>query len=476
MVLFFPISPAVLLARSGIVGLLWFALTPAVFAVDRLCVGEFQQNLETYLQQPELNLAQWGIVIQPLDQDSPLYRHQGDTLFIPASNQKLITTAIALQQLGANFRFTTQVYQSADGKKVQVITSGDPTLEPDDLKAIAKELKARNIQVVEELELVDHITPENDQRPSWEWDDLHYDYASPVNQAILAENQVTLTLTPTILGKPLALSWSDPLAGKQWQVINNSQTAVNPQQSPQVNQVFGQRQLVITGALAPTTEALDLTLAVADPRQYFLDTLQQQLANQAITVKKTTISTSAPAIAKEPLISLTSPPLAQLIKTTNQDSNNLYAETLLNAVQLPPHDPSSWSPYLQSLGLSSEAMRLRDGSGLSRQDLVSPQTLVNLLINQAQAPTGQIYLDSLGVAGRSGTLRQRFLNTSLEGKVQGKTGTLTGVAALSGYGANPHWGTMVFSLMVNNSNLGAGVLREALEQIVIWTSQVDKCK
>ncbi len=475
MALFSGTSPRTFLTRSGIVGLLWLWLTPAVFAVDRLCRGEFQQKLETHLQQPGLNQAQWGIVIQPLEEKFPLYSHQGDTFFIPASNQKLITTAIALQRLGADFRFTTKVYQSDDGKKVQIITSGDPTLQPDDLKAIADVLKARNGGVIDELVLVDRIAPEDDRRPSWEWDDLHYGYAPPVNQAILAGNEVNLTLTPGKVGEPLAISWSDPLAGKQWEIVNNSQTSVTPDQFPQVRQVFGQRQLVITGALAPTAEPRNITLAIADPRQYFLDTLGRYLADQSIFVKKITLSTTAPAIAKEPLLTLSSPPLGELIKTVNQDSDNLYGETLLNALQLPPHDPASWDPYGESIGLSPGEIRLRDGSGLSRQNLVTPQTLVKLLINQAQNPTGPIYLDSLAVAGRSGTLRQRFLATPLEDKVQAKTGTLTGVVALSGYLENESWGTVVFSFMVNNSNLSAPLLREALEQMVVWSAEVQKC-
>jgi D-alanyl-D-alanine carboxypeptidase/D-alanyl-D-alanine-endopeptidase (penicillin-binding protein 4) len=456
-------------------GMFYFCLTTGVGAQgDRLCVEDLQQKLESHLQQPELSRAQWGIAIQPLTDSEPIYQYQADRFFIPASNQKLITTAMALQELGPNFRFTTKIYQLDGGKKVQVITSGDPSLTLEDLTAIAKELKDRGVTAIEALELVDTIAPQDYQRPSWEWDDLHYGYAPPVNGAILAGNQVTLTLTPQGPGEPLALIWSDPIAGEQWQIINQTRTEVSPSQSPQVQQIFGQRQLVITGALPPAGEPSEITLAVADPPGYFLASLQQKLAEQGITVGTQIVSTNTTAIAPVPVLTLTSPPLSTLIKTVNQDSNNLYAETLLNAIQ-PPSQSRDWQSYVEKLGLAPTTVRLRDGSGLSRQNLVTPQTLVQLLINQTKKSTGTIYQQSLAVAGRSGTLERSFADTPLVDKMRGKTGTLTGVVSLTGYVENNHWGPVAFSFMVNNSDLGASVLREAMKQMVLWTAQAEKC-
>ncbi|AGF52661.1 penicillin-binding protein 4 [Synechocystis sp. PCC 6803] len=457
-------------------GIFYLCLTTGVGAqADRLCVGDLQQKLESHLQQPELSRAQWGIAIQPLTDSQPIYQYQADRFFIPASNQKLITTAMALQELGPNFRFTTQVYQRDGGKKVQVISSGDPSFDVDDLTAIAKGLKDRGVTAIEELELVDTIAPQDYQRPSWEWDDLHYGYAPPVNGAILTGNQVILTLTPQNLGEPLTPTWSDPIAGAQWQIINQTETAVDPHQPPQVQQIFGQRQLVITGGLPPAGETRSITLAVADPQQYFLASLQQKLAEQGISVSTSIVSANTKAIAPAPLLALTSPPLWTLIKTVNQDSNNLYAEALLNAIQ-PPSQATDWQSYVERLGLATTTVRLRDGSGLSRQDLVTPQALVQLLINQTQKSTGTIYQQSLAVAGRSGTLERSFADTPLVGKMRGKTGTLTGVVSLTGYVENQQWGTVAFSFMVNNSDLGASVLREAMKQMVLWTAQVEKCQ
>nr|WP_255611388.1 D-alanyl-D-alanine carboxypeptidase/D-alanyl-D-alanine-endopeptidase [Synechocystis sp. PCC 7339] len=214
---------------------------------------------------------------------------------------------------------------------------------------------------------------------------------------------------------------------------------------------------------------------MADPPGYFLASLQQKLAEQGITVNSHSLNTNTTAIAPVPLLTLTSPPLRKLIKTVNQGSNNLYAEALLNAIQPPSHG-TNWQSYLEKLGLVPTTVRLRDGSGLSRQDLVTPQTLVQLLINQTQRSTGRIYQQSLAVAGRSGTLERSFADTPLVGKMWGKTGTLTGVVSLTGYVENDHWGPVAFSFMVNNSDLGATVLREAMKQMVLWTAEVEKCQ
>jgi D-alanyl-D-alanine carboxypeptidase/D-alanyl-D-alanine-endopeptidase (penicillin-binding protein 4) len=173
-----------------------------------------------------------------------------------------------------------------------------------------------------------------------------------------------------------------------------------------------------------------------------------------------------------------SPPLSALITTINQNSDNLYAESLFNQLLLstsPQSASTFWQERLQTLGIAEAPLRVKDGSGLSRQNLISPQTLVQLLTALNPSPHGLTYRDSLPVAGRSGTLKNRFLASPLSGKVRAKTGTLTGVVTLAGFESDIPMGTIIFSLMVNNSDLGAAVLREAMDQILLWSAQVEPC-
>ena len=351
-------------------------------------------------------------------------------------------------------------------------------MQPGDLEAIAKKLKSLGIDQIEQLQLVDQIPPEKYYRPSWEWDDLQYYYAPAVNQAILADNQVTLTLTPQDLGEPLNVSWSEAIAAAKWQVINQTRTVADPQQPLQIQQNRGKRQLILQGELAPDAEPDQTGLAIPDPAQYFLETLQQKLNQQGITVSQTQIRHESVPVAAKPLLTLTSPPLSALIKTINQNSDNLYAEALFNQLLIsttPQSASTFWKSRLEILGMPETPIRVKDGSGLSRQNLISPQTLVQLLTALNQSPHRSTYLDSLPLAGESGTLKKRFLDSPLAGKVRAKTGTLTGVVTLAGFESETPLGTLVFSLMVNNSDLAAPMLREAMDQILVWSAEVKPC-
>jgi D-alanyl-D-alanine carboxypeptidase/D-alanyl-D-alanine-endopeptidase (penicillin-binding protein 4) len=345
--------------------------------------------------------------------------------------------------------------------------------------AIGTRLKTLGIRHIQQLQLVDPIPPEQHHRPSWEWDDLQYGYAPAVNQAILAGNQVTLTLTPQTVGEPLQMSWSEAIAASQWQVVNLTRTVVNPQSSLQIQQNRRQRTLTIRGELGPAANPDQTRLALPDPAQYFLDTLSQQLHQQGISVAKTQLRQQSRPLSTRPLLTLQSPPLSALIQTINQDSNNLYAEALWNQL-LQSHPSQAATPLgkrrLQALGIPDTSLRIRDGSGLSRQNLISPRTLVQLLSVLAQSPHASTYRESLALAGESGTLKNRFRDSPLAGKIQAKTGTLTGVVTLAGFQTEIPLGTLVFSIMVNNSDLAPSVLRAAMDQILHWSAQVTPCE
>ncbi|MEB3191836.1 MAG: D-alanyl-D-alanine carboxypeptidase, partial [Snowella sp.] len=116
--------------------------------------------------------------------------------------------------------------------------------------------------------------------------------------------------------------------------------------------------------------------------------------------------------------------------------------------------------------------RLKDGSGLSRQNLISPRLFTQVLFTLKDNVT---YRDSLAISGQTGTLKNRFLNTPLANNLQGKTGTLTGASSLSGYLTTATQQPIIFSLLVNNSLLPGSNLRSALDQILLWTAQDEDC-
>ncbi|MEB3311225.1 MAG: D-alanyl-D-alanine carboxypeptidase/D-alanyl-D-alanine-endopeptidase [Snowella sp.] len=456
-------------------------LSQTVRSRDRRCVADIPQKIDTLLSQPELRTAHWGILVKNLQNQTTLYQRGAEQLFVPASNTKLLTTAAALVKSGENYRIKTPIYSQGEGaslNRLRIIGKGDPSLTTEQLKTLANHLKSQGIQQIKTLSLVETIAPQNLLKPTWEWEDIYFYYAPAVNQLILNQNTVNLTLSPQAVGQPLQVTWSDAITAKQWQIINQTRTVSgNPTQRIRIKGVLGQPVLVLEGELGNQSEPDITAIAIPDPVRYFADSLQQVLTEAGIQVGRVEI-TNNPAInsQEKQLLEIESPTLKELITEINQNSNNLYAESLLNHIQDSDNTAiESLKETLNSLKVENNQYFLKDGSGLSRQTLVSPTAFVQLLTSMTQSPLGTTYRDSLAIAGQTGTLKNRFLNTPVVGKLQGKTGTLSGAISLSGYLQPTDFAPLVFSILVNNSEQPASILRNAIDTIIIELSQLKPC-
>lgn len=165
--------------------------------------------------------------------------------------------------------------------------------------------------------------------------------------------------------------------------------------------------------------------------------------------------------------------IREWITVTNLSSNNYYANVLLSFLG----GSNSVQQALTSLGVDTNGYRLRDGSGLSRNNLITPRTLVSTLRAMNDAKGKDVFFASLPVAGVSGTLRNRLRNTTVQGTVHAKTGTLKGVRTLSGYMEHPEYGTLVFSIMTNQPNYDADyTVVKTIDEIVLHLSTVKYCQ
>lgn len=475
-------------------------------SAESICPAQLGAAIEQVINRPQFRRARWGILIEPLlstNQDAPLYRRDAERFFIPASNLKLLTTAAALRQLGSNFRIRTSVYvretvanqrSLTDADWLRVVGRGDPSLGDAQLRALAQQLKRQGIRSVQQLIVDDGYFQGETVNLHWEWEDVQADYGAAVNSLILNQNAVELTVSPQQLGQPLRVSWSDQSAARQWRVENNSVTAeAATPNSVTVAGVVGQPMLRIKGQLAVDAEPESFGLAIIHPAEYFLAHVRNALAAEGINVVKAFVGSNMATASERELAAVESPPLAVLLVETNQESNNLYAEVLLRSLLVSVKrsdmatsivEPQNSDQIglnvvkqtLTELGVNPESYVMVDASGLSRQNLVSPEAIVQTLKLMAQTPQAEIYRASLPVAGISGTLRRRFLNTAAQGHLQAKTGTVTGVSALSGYLDVPSYQPLVFSIMVNQSDQSVITLRQAIDEIVLLLTRLDACR
>ena len=412
---------------------------------------------------------------------------------------KLLTTAAALHQLGSEFRIRTSVYvspavppnvASAGASSLRVVGRGDPTLTDVHLRELAQQLKRQGVRNVQQLVVDDGYFQGDAVNLSWQWEDLQADYGTSVNSLILNQNAVEVTLSPQKPGQALRVSWADAIAARQWRIENDSVTAeAAAPASVTVTGVLGQPVLRIKGQLAVDAEPESFGLAILDPAEYFLQHFRSVLATEGISVARASVVSKDGTAGERELAAVESPPLSVLLVEINQESNNLYAEALLRSLKASVKRSLSagansdsadiglneMKATLTALGVNPESYVLADGSGLSRKNLVSPEAIAQTLKFMAQTPQASVYRASLPTAGVTGTLQHRFLNTTAQGNLQAKTGTLSGVSALSGYLDVPGYQPLVVSIMVNQSDQSTTTLRQAIDEIVVLLTRLGSC-
>jgi D-alanyl-D-alanine carboxypeptidase/D-alanyl-D-alanine-endopeptidase (penicillin-binding protein 4) len=450
---------------------------------DSFCPQDLKTEIETVISRPEFKRSRWGILIQTLNSDTILYSLESEKYFIPASNVKLLTTAAALLQLGSQFRIRTSVYGTGEIPNLdtlRLIGKGDPSFTTEQLKDLAQQLKSQGVRQISKVIVEDSYFKQPDINSSWEWEDLFFSYGTSINSLILNENSVTLILLPQKRDRALKLEWSDPIAARQWQIENQTIAASKETTYEiKVQGFLGGPVLEIQGKLAIDSEPEAWNLSIIDPAKYFLDSFLLALIDEGIQVERGLIVKHSEENSPEKeLTFVESEMLATLIQKTNQESNNLFAESLLQILgsKTDRTGVEAIQQKLTELGVNPESYVLVDGSGLSRHNLVSPEAIVQTLKLMAQTPEAQIYQDSLAVAGISGTLEGRFKDTLVEGNLKGKTGTLSGNLALSGYLIVPKYQPLIFSIMVNQSEQSVANLRAAIDEIVVLLSHLKLCQ
>ncbi len=453
-----------------------------------ICSSQLPITIDRIIDRPELRRYRWGIVVQSLDGKSQLYNRDGDRLFIPASNVKLITTAVALRHLGAATRLRTSVYQLPNpGNNLLVVGRGDPSLTTIQLQSIAQQLKQRGKTQIGQISFDDGYFRGEQIHPDWEWGDLSTDYAPAINGLMLAQNAVSLIVSPQQVGTPLKYTWGNSSLNN-WQ-INNQTITGNETENNSVNAIaiFGKPELRLTGKLAQNSPSIKLDLPVVNPSESFISTFRQILNQSGISVNDTRLvlgenTTNLPEIA-----AIDSPPIGALIEETNQKSNNIYAEILLKSIgrthpqhQISNEETSSLGielikQHLTSLGVNPQAYRLSDGSGLSRHNLVAPMAFIQLLSAMAKIPSADLYRNSLPIAGISGSLKNRMKGTIAQGIVQAKTGSMSGIISLSGYITPTQHSPLVFSIILNQHDRSTSSMAKVIDEIVILLARLKQC-
>jgi D-alanyl-D-alanine carboxypeptidase/D-alanyl-D-alanine-endopeptidase (penicillin-binding protein 4) len=451
-----------------------------------LCPGQLGTAIDLVIARPEMARARLGIQVSTLDGER-VYGRDSDRFFVPASTLKLLTTAAVLTQLGPDAQIRTSVYgeTAVNGlTTLRVVGRGDPSFSTDDITALGDQLQAQGIQQVSQLIGDESAFPGSATNPNWEWEDVQAGYGAPVNALILNENEIGLTLTPQAVGQPLQVVWDNPTLAATWLVANQSRTvAAGSPEFISVGRDLGQPVLRVAGQLVAGSQPASTAIAVFNPGEAFVMALRDDLQARGIAVGALTV-TQRPSQSTAPeLAAVVSPRLADLLIPTNQQSNNLYAEALLKQLGYPVEAEAEATAagitvaedILANLGVNLDQVVMVDGSGLARKNLVTPEALVTVLAGMARSPHATIYRNSLAVAGRSGTLRNRWRDTPVEGRLWGKSGAISRNFALAGYLEPDNHEPVAFAILINNIDQRGRVARGIIDDLVLVLSELEAC-
>ena len=470
--------------------------------------AELQAQITALLEQPKFAHARWGIRILTSD-GRPLFERDVDKVFMPASNMKLYTTAATLDALGPEYKFRTSVY--AAGKlshstlkgNLILYGRGDPNLSarfdlnpegkpnPVDehtaadqitaIETLAAQIRARGIKVIQgDVIGDDSYFATSGLGASWSWEDLQFYYGAAVSALTVNDNAVTFTVKPARRdGLPPTITVQPKTAYVK--ILNRATTGEGKDGKTHIgiHRPLGSNEIEFFGNIPKTAKEFKDEVAIHNPASFAATLLKEALGRRGVRVTGTVKRLEAKARIKEPfdetklseLAFVESQPLSVLLKVINKESQNLHTEMMLRQLGELRNAPRELDDYgrptssesrgiavlkefLTKAGVDVSTLSLRDGSGLARQDLISPRATSQLLLFMSRHPHFALYRESLPVPG-DGTLRRRMKGTPAEGKVQAKTGSLSYVRSLSGYVTTRKGQMLIFSFMGNNYT-GAG--------------------
>ena len=441
---------------------------PLALNLDRTLANDLDQLLNS----PEYSQARWGVSVVSLKENKLIYDHNGEQLFTPASNMKVYTTAVALDLLGADYRWRTSVYSESQpdtsgtihgdlvlyGRGAPDLVASNKNDKTNSIEELAKAVAASGVRHVEGSVVGDESFFSGDSTgEGWQWNDLQWYFGAEASALSVNANSIDVNITPATKLNEQPKVVSTDVDGYV-QITNNLATVERGEPIKiGVKRELSDNNVVLWGQYPIGARGYGASLSVHRPSLWAAKTLLRELKTQGIR------DDGAPKFrdawvterdrfnpdGKVELASTISKPLGEIVKATNKFSVNLYAELLLrtlgkeraamlNTGSIPGRELGDDERgidlirlWLTKQGIKTTGLALRDGCGLSRLNLVTPQATTELLAAIRKTNSGRVFVESLPIAGVDGTLLGRLKDTN--GAVVAKTGSLSYDHSLSGY-------------------------------------------
>ncbi len=409
--------------------------------------ADLRHTIDSLTSQSEFRNAHWGVLIVNPRTGDTLYSKNAGKLFMPASNMKIITSAAALTLLGPDYTYKTTFLKTGevrdsllDGDLI-VIGRGDPTVS-DNMRGLATtvmddladSIRAHGIrQVTGSLARVGNAFPDSIHGYGWEWDDLGEYYAAGVDELIFNEGMAPTTLRP-------------------------------PPDTVRDSLYSGPAREPATGYLNALNDALVRKHITVDAG--VMDSIL------STPIKMDTLFTFVSLPKMDTLFTFVSLPMRKIIPALMKPSQNQIAEILFKTIGLERGGMGTSdsarkivAQQLLAWGVQQDGFAIRDGSGLSRHDLVTPETIVKVLDKIQQDTAFAVFYDAMPIAGIDGTLKDRMKGTPAQGNVHAKTGSIAEARSLSGYVTTADGERLIFSILANNWTTPGSAITGVADQI-----------
>jgi D-alanyl-D-alanine carboxypeptidase/D-alanyl-D-alanine-endopeptidase (penicillin-binding protein 4) len=432
-----------------------------------------------------------AVDIRDVATGAPVYARNATMNVKPASTMKLFTTAAILDAESSGGPAPATTVETAGrldslGRvlgDVYLIGRGDPNLsdrfewrtEKNPFDQLARDLRDAGVTKIEGRVIGYDGLFSNESIPDgWTADDLVWSYGAEVTALSAFDNTIGLRLEPGEReGDPAVLAVR-PATGFV-RVENGTRTSVKDSKpAVTLTRDLGSRRVVLGGTL-PIGGAWTGEVAAPEPTLFATTLFAEALARHGVSVRDGVIASRDPLpAALRPLASVKGPGIAEQIKVTNKESQNLHAETLLRRLGLIILKDASVEggtkareAFLKAQGVRADVSAMYDGSGLSRADLVTARAEADLLVAMARHPQAKAFRDSLPIAGVDGTLKRRMIGTEAQGRVFAKTGSFRHVNAMAGYVDSTSGRRFAFSIIVNHHTRPSREASEVMDAICV---------
>ena len=425
---------------------------------------------------------------------------------VPASTQKLFTTATVLELSGTEYRYKTKIQYSGKIDKTTKILygniyikgGGDPTLgskyfykgrQFDFIKHAITEIKKAGINSIKGRVIADaSIYSYEIASPKWLWEEVGNYYAIAANGLTVHDNLYEVHFkSPYQEGKPTKISKIKPyIPGLKFYNETFSANTRNTSKTYIYGAPYTYTRF-IRGSV-PKGKSSYIKGAIPDPAYYLAWRFQQELDSSGIkctkkanTIRLLELNNDTIKDKRITLKTIYSPKIIDIINKTNKNSNNLFAEHLLSQIGYIKYKEGSLQSGTKAIfnfwklkGMDIDGLHLSDGSGLSRLNAISAKQFVFLLnYMKTRSKYFSHFYNSLPVAGKSGTLRSIGKNTIIVGNVHAKSGLVARVRAYAGYVKTKSGRELAFSVNISNHNCSSWEIKKKITALMLAMAALD---